>query len=200
MLRNFENRAHRASVTSWRSSARADLVAPRRGPQARIAAKRLDADDIHHAREVVSGLIPTGHRHAPAAKWTDGAFPVLDPRGFYSTSVGAYSVSPFTTHLVASVSHPWMRTAHTAHCDHRANSRRQAFRTTRPANDRRQPGAAPVLPPGGKVSTIVIGRTGRIAPVRSATRPGADNSAGRGTQCQPLFAWTRPPRVMEALR
>jgi len=29
-------------------------------------------------------------------EWTDGAFPVLDPRGFYSTS-GACSVSPFTT-------------------------------------------------------------------------------------------------------
>jgi hypothetical protein len=31
-----------------------------------------------------------------SGEWTDGAFPVLDPR--------AYSVSPFTTHLVASVS------------------------------------------------------------------------------------------------
>jgi hypothetical protein len=29
-------------------------------------------------------------------EWTDSAFPVLDPRGFYSTS-GACSVSPFTT-------------------------------------------------------------------------------------------------------
>jgi hypothetical protein len=32
----------------------------------------------------------------PSGEWTDGAFPVLDPRGFYSTS-GACSVSPFTT-------------------------------------------------------------------------------------------------------
>jgi hypothetical protein len=31
-----------------------------------------------------------------SGEWTDGAFPVLDPKGFYSTS-GAYSVSPFTT-------------------------------------------------------------------------------------------------------
>jgi hypothetical protein len=29
-------------------------------------------------------------------EWTDGAFPVLESRGFYSTS-GACSVSPFTT-------------------------------------------------------------------------------------------------------
>jgi hypothetical protein len=42
------------------------------------------------------GLIPTGRRHALRREWTDGAFPVLDPRGFYSTS-GACSVSPFTT-------------------------------------------------------------------------------------------------------
>jgi hypothetical protein len=33
------------------------------------------------------------------SEWTEGAFPVLDPRGFYSTS-GACSVSPFTPHLV----------------------------------------------------------------------------------------------------
>jgi hypothetical protein len=32
----------------------------------------------------------------PSGEWTDGAFPVLDPEGFYSTS-GACSVSPFTT-------------------------------------------------------------------------------------------------------
>jgi hypothetical protein len=32
----------------------------------------------------------------PSGEWTDGAFPVLDPGGFYSTS-GACSVSPFTT-------------------------------------------------------------------------------------------------------
>jgi hypothetical protein len=32
----------------------------------------------------------------PSGEWTDGAFPVLDPRGFYSTS-GACSVCPFTT-------------------------------------------------------------------------------------------------------
>ena len=32
----------------------------------------------------------------PSGEWTDGAFPVLDPRGLYSTS-GACSVSPFTT-------------------------------------------------------------------------------------------------------
>jgi hypothetical protein len=42
------------------------------------------------------GLIPTGRRHAPRREWTDGAFPVLGPRGFYSTS-GACSVSPFAT-------------------------------------------------------------------------------------------------------
>jgi hypothetical protein len=29
----------------------------------------------------------------PSGEWTDGAFPVLDPRGFYSTS-GECSVSP----------------------------------------------------------------------------------------------------------
>jgi hypothetical protein len=29
-------------------------------------------------------------------EWAEGAFPVLDPKGFYSTS-GACSVSPFTT-------------------------------------------------------------------------------------------------------
>jgi len=39
-------------------------------------------------------IISTGRRHGPPAR--DGAFPVLDPRGFYSTS-GACSVSPFTT-------------------------------------------------------------------------------------------------------
>jgi hypothetical protein len=41
-------------------------------------------------------LIPTGRRHALRREWTDGAFPVLDPRGFYSTS-GVCSVSAFTT-------------------------------------------------------------------------------------------------------
>jgi transcriptional regulator with XRE-family HTH domain len=35
----------------------------------------------------------------PSGEWTDGAFPVLDPRGFYSTS-GACSVSPFMTTVV----------------------------------------------------------------------------------------------------
>jgi hypothetical protein len=32
----------------------------------------------------------------PSGEWTDGAFPVLDAKGIYSTS-GACSVSPFTT-------------------------------------------------------------------------------------------------------
>jgi hypothetical protein len=39
---------------------------------------------------------PRGRRHALQREWTDGPFPALDPRAFYSTS-GACSVSPFTT-------------------------------------------------------------------------------------------------------
>jgi hypothetical protein len=40
-------------------------------------------------------------------------FPSSTPAVFIAHP-GAYSVNPFTTHLVASVSHPWMRTAHCA--------------------------------------------------------------------------------------
>src|ERR1700693_4550609 len=56
-------------------------IAPLVGRRARIVAARLD---IYRPR------------HALRREWTDGAFPVLDPTGFYSTS-GACSVSPFTT-------------------------------------------------------------------------------------------------------
>jgi len=56
-------------------------IAPLLGRRARIVAARLD----------IYSPSP-----CPRREWTDGAFPVLDPRGFYSTS-GACSVSPFTT-------------------------------------------------------------------------------------------------------
>jgi hypothetical protein len=54
----------------------------------------------------------------PSGEWTNGAFPVPSSTpGAFIAHPAAYSVSLFTTHLVTGVSHPWMRTAHTAHCE-----------------------------------------------------------------------------------
>jgi Rhodopirellula transposase DDE domain len=60
------------------------------------AARDVSVTEAEPAPAHWPGLISTGRRHGPPREWTDGAFPVLDPRGFYSTS-GACSVSPFTT-------------------------------------------------------------------------------------------------------
>jgi hypothetical protein len=45
---------------------------------------------LRHGLHLQAVAMPSG------GEWRDGAFPVLDPRGFYSTS-GECSVSPFTT-------------------------------------------------------------------------------------------------------
>jgi hypothetical protein len=52
-------------------------------------------------------------RHAPRRVGRTARFPSSTP-GAFIAHPGAYSVSPFTTHLVASVSRPWMRTSHCA--------------------------------------------------------------------------------------
>jgi hypothetical protein len=96
-------------------------------------------------------------------EWTDSAFPVLDPRGFYSTS-GACSVSPFTTMVSGEGSARRHRGAGNAPRDLEGET------TTTTSDQTTQPG----IPPGW-----VFDFGGRCGDKRPRARRGGRTSADR---------------------
>jgi hypothetical protein len=77
----------------WQFERRATLRVEKNSSKQEIVRETLDAitkQGFYLTHEAIGGTASLRR------EWTDGAFPVLDPRGIYSTS-DACSVSPFTT-------------------------------------------------------------------------------------------------------
>jgi hypothetical protein len=112
----------------------------------------------------------------PCGEVTDGAFRVLDPRGFYSTSGGLFR-EPIHTHLVASVSHPWVRAAHWARTNRAQISRlsRARTRTARQLRHRRLISEDNLE--AGKVDLDLTGRSGAARLIMRCCPPSTNKTS-----------------------